>query len=88
MLRLAPCTLLLPPLCGVAVSLAPALGLVYCQTHPSDPAVSPSLSPSHPARVSFRVVVFRPFREELLVGKVHKMTRCVSTVAVAGRRGV
>lgn len=25
-------------------------------------------------RVRFRVVVFRPFRDELLVGKVHKMT--------------
>ncbi|KAL4422110.1 hypothetical protein ABPG77_003395 [Micractinium sp. CCAP 211/92] len=26
-------------------------------------------------KVSFRVVVFRPFTEELLVGKVHKMTK-------------
>lgn len=26
-------------------------------------------------RVSFRVAVFRPFAEELLVGKVHRMTR-------------
>lgn len=29
---------------------------------------------AHPRRVRFRVVVFRPFRDELLVGKVHKMT--------------
>jgi len=26
-------------------------------------------------RVTFRVVVFRPFREELLVGRVHRMTK-------------
>ena len=33
------------------------------------------MRPSVSCRVSFRVVVFRPFQEELLVGKVHRMTR-------------
>ena len=33
-----------------------------------------ALAVAHPRRVRFRVVVFRPFRDELLVGKVHKMT--------------
>lgn len=36
--------------------------------------------PALPRRVTFRVVVFRPFQEELLVGKVHKMTRRVAAL--------
>lgn len=40
---------------------------------PFSPARLPACRPA--CRVNFRVVVFRPFREELLVGKVHKMTR-------------
>lgn len=41
-------------------------------------AVDPACTALHSPllrRVSFRVVVFRPFAEELLVGKVHKMTK-------------
>ncbi|PSC70715.1 DNA-directed RNA polymerase III subunit RPC8 [Micractinium conductrix] len=53
------------------------LGLVftlYDLLSIGDGYVYPSDGGAH-YKVSFRVVVFRPFQEELLVGKVHRMTR-------------
>ena len=40
----------------------------------NSPQLASMTTPPLLRRVRFRVVVFRPFRDELLVGKVHKMT--------------
>jgi hypothetical protein len=42
---------------------------------PLEPASQHVLCVCVACRVTFRVVVFRPFRDELLVGRVHKMTK-------------
>lgn len=83
--RIAPQDLGKPPAVAITTALEKSfldkavagLGLVvtlYDILSIGDGYVYPSDGGAH-YKVCFRVVVFRPFRDELLVGKVHKMTK-------------